>query len=153
MEDHMQEMQTPKGRQRDSSFSVDSDENYFCSLPEDEEEFLTKEFSSVYENAKCERLDGLTKPQLIQEYLQLEANFEMVSKRLTRETNQRHADAKEQMLQRNNYEFQNRIRSLEEQIDRLTEDNMGKFTSTSPHESQNWKNIKFLEIPSSFFHH
>uniref|UniRef100_A0A1L8DW39 Putative cop9 signalosome subunit csn8 n=1 Tax=Nyssomyia neivai TaxID=330878 RepID=A0A1L8DW39_9DIPT len=122
MEDHMPEMQ--KGRQRDPSLSLDSDENYFCSLPEDEEEFLTKEFSSVYENAKCERLDGLTKNQLIQEYLQLEANFEMVSKKLNRENTQRHTDAKEQLQQHNNYEVQNHIRSLEEHIHKLTQDNM-----------------------------
>ena len=87
MEDHMPELQmlamTPtNGRTRDSSFSVDSEENYFYSLPQDEEEFLTKEFSSVYENVKCERLEGLSKQQLIQEYLQLEAQLEQANRRL-----------------------------------------------------------------------
>uniref|UniRef100_A0A1Q3FEX7 Putative hexamethylene bis-acetamide-inducible protein n=1 Tax=Culex tarsalis TaxID=7177 RepID=A0A1Q3FEX7_CULTA len=81
MEDHMPQVLTPSGRTRDSSFSIDSEENYFYSLPEDEEEFLTKEFSSVYEDARSERLEGLSKTQLIQEYLQLEANFEQVTRR------------------------------------------------------------------------
>lgn len=60
MEDHMPQVLTPS---------------------EDEEEFLTKEFSSVYEDARSERLEGLSKTQLIQEYLQLEANFEQVTRR------------------------------------------------------------------------
>lgn len=62
MEDHMPQVLTPS---------------------EDEEEFLTKEFSSVYEDARSERLEGLSKTQLIQEYLQLEANFEQVTRRFT----------------------------------------------------------------------
>lgn len=61
MEDHMPHVLTPS---------------------EDEEEFLTKEFSSVYEDARSERLEGLSKTQLIQEYLQLEANFEQVTRRI-----------------------------------------------------------------------
>ncbi|XP_055628247.1 protein HEXIM1 isoform X2 [Toxorhynchites rutilus septentrionalis] len=60
MEDHMPHVLTPS---------------------EDEEEFLTKEFSSVYEDARSERLEGLSKTQLIQEYLQLEANFEQITRR------------------------------------------------------------------------
>lgn len=60
MEDHMPHVLTPS---------------------EDEEEFLTKEFSSVYEDARSERLEGLSKSQLIQEYLQLEANYEQVTRR------------------------------------------------------------------------
>lgn len=65
MEDHMPHVLTPS---------------------EDEEEFLTKEFSSVYEDARSERLEGLSKTQLIQEYLQLEANFEQVTRRIVAKT-------------------------------------------------------------------
>ncbi|XP_066599685.1 protein HEXIM1 [Prorops nasuta] len=69
-------------RTRDSSFSVDSDEDYFYSSPEDEEEFLTKEFSSAYEDLHAERLGTLTKSELIQEYIQLEAKVDLLTKRL-----------------------------------------------------------------------
>lgn len=69
-------------RTRDSSFSIDSDEDYFYSSPENEEEFLTKEFSSAYEDLHAERLSTLTKSELIQEYVQLEAKFDMLTKRL-----------------------------------------------------------------------
>ncbi|KAF7401030.1 protein HEXIM1-like [Vespula maculifrons] len=69
-------------RTRDSSFSIDSDEDYFYSSPEDEEEFLTKEFSSAYEDLHAERLSTLSKSELIQEYLQLEAKVDLLTKRL-----------------------------------------------------------------------
>ncbi|XP_041969136.1 protein HEXIM1 [Aricia agestis] len=75
---------TPSARTRDSSFSVDSEENYFFSLPEDEEEFLTKEFSSVYEDAQCERLSDMSKNELIQEYLLLEAKYDNLIRRSER---------------------------------------------------------------------
>ncbi|XP_008554138.1 protein HEXIM1 isoform X1 [Microplitis demolitor] len=69
-------------RTRDSSFSIDSDEDYFYSSPEDEEEFLTKEFSSAYEDLHAERLSALSKSELIQEYIQLEAKLDILTKRL-----------------------------------------------------------------------
>lgn len=68
-------------RTRDSSFSVDSDEDYFYSSPEDEKEFLTKEFSNAYEDLHAERLNNLSKAQLIQEYLQLETRMDLLTKR------------------------------------------------------------------------
>lgn len=77
-------LQTPSARTRDSSFSMDSEENYFFSLPEDEEEYLTKEFSSVYEDAQSERLSSMSKNDLIQEYLLLEAKYENLIKRTER---------------------------------------------------------------------
>ncbi|XP_075983121.1 hexamethylene bisacetamide inducible [Anticarsia gemmatalis] len=77
-------LRTPSARTRDSSFSVDSEENYFYSLPEDEEEYLTKEFSSVYEDAQSERLSNMSKDDLIQEYLLLEAKYDNLIKRTER---------------------------------------------------------------------
>ncbi|KAJ2953254.1 hypothetical protein O0L34_g834 [Tuta absoluta] len=71
-------------RTRDSSFSIDSEDNYFFSLPEDEEEYLTKEFSSVYEDAQSERLSNMSKNELIQEYLLLEAKYDNLMKRTER---------------------------------------------------------------------
>lgn len=77
-------MRTPSARTRDSSFSIDSEDNYFYSLPEDEEEYLTKEFSSVYEDAQSERLANMSKNELIQEYLLLEAKYDNLVKRTDR---------------------------------------------------------------------
>ncbi|XP_050667914.1 protein HEXIM1 [Leptidea sinapis] len=83
-ENDMNIFRTPSARTRDSSFSIDSEENYFYSLPEDEEEYLTKEFSSVYEDAQTERLTNMSKNELIQEYLLLEAKYETLIKRSDR---------------------------------------------------------------------
>lgn len=95
------------GRTRNSSLSIESDDNYFYSLPEDEMEFLTKEFSSVYENARCETLNTMDKNQLIQQYLQLEAKLEQTNRR---------AEAKDEKL-----------KNLEDAIKNLTAENSGKF--------------------------
>lgn len=68
-------------RTRDSSFSVDSDGDFYSS-PEDEEEFLSKEFSNAYEDLHAERLQSLSKAQLIEEYLQLESKVDVLTQRL-----------------------------------------------------------------------
>ncbi|OXU21751.1 hypothetical protein TSAR_001677, partial [Trichomalopsis sarcophagae] len=83
-------------RTRDSSFSVDSDEDYFYSSPEDEEEFLTKEFSSAYEDLHAERLGALTKTELIQEYIQLEAKVDLLTKRLRSKSSQQQQQQQQQ---------------------------------------------------------
>ncbi|XP_044013474.1 suppressor protein SRP40-like [Aphidius gifuensis] len=72
----------PPPRTRDSSFSIDSEDDYFYSSPEDEEEFLTKEFSSAYEDLHAERLNSLSKHDLLQEYLLLESKLEHITKRM-----------------------------------------------------------------------
>lgn len=82
-------------RTRDSSFSVDSDEDYFYSSPEDEEEFLTKEFSTAYEALHEERLSTLTKAQLIQEYRQLEARMDSLTKRRSKNPSNHQAEEKD----------------------------------------------------------
>lgn len=89
MDDH----RTPKnsrtpptncGEPSSSSNPLDSDDrgNYYCTLPFDEEAFLSKEFSNVYESARSERLEAMTKSQLMREYLQLEANYDKLSRNL-----------------------------------------------------------------------
>lgn len=118
MEDHMPEIDiitSQKSRTRDSSFSIDSDENYFYSLPEDEEEFLTKEFSSVYEDARVERLESLSKAQLIQEFLQLQSNYDQLSRRYNART--QHDDKTP--------DTPNKTRLLEDKINQLASENMG----------------------------
>lgn len=94
-ENNFEILQAPSARTRDSSFSVDSDENYFYSLPEDEEDFLTKEFSSVYEDAQSERLTNMSKNELIQEYLLLEAKYENLVKRTERYKHKTFEDEKD----------------------------------------------------------
>lgn len=70
-------------RNRDSSFSVDSeDQENFYSSPEDEDEFMAREFWNAYEDVHAERLDTMTKAQLVQEYLALEEKVDMLERQL-----------------------------------------------------------------------
>lgn len=77
-------------RARESSFSIDSDEDYYYSSPEDEEEFMSREFIKDYDNLRNDRLIDMSKSELINEYLQMEERIEALEKRLSRQnsTNQ-----------------------------------------------------------------
>ncbi|XP_055531034.1 uncharacterized protein LOC129721930 isoform X2 [Wyeomyia smithii] len=109
MEDHMPHVLTPS---------------------EDEEEFLTKEFSSVYEDARSERLEGLSKSQLIQEYLQLEANYEQVTRRyntiksLTVKEEHESAGSNATTTTKDTPEGNSERRRLEDRIRDLTAENL-----------------------------
>lgn len=99
MDDHKtpRNSRTPQPNNGEPSNPLDSDDprNYL-----DDEAFLSKEFSNVYESARSERLEGMTKSQLMREYLQLEANYDKLSRNL---------DARK--AKRDNY-----ILALEEQV-------------------------------------
>lgn len=73
-------------RTRDSSFSVDTvdseGEGDFYSSPDDDKEFLIKDFDDQYETLHTERLYAMTKNELIQEYLSLESKVEQLTKEL-----------------------------------------------------------------------
>lgn len=56
----------PSLRNRDSSFSVDSDGDFYSSP--DDEQFLIKDFDDQYESLHAERLQTMSKNELIQEY-------------------------------------------------------------------------------------
>merc|ERR1712008_595921 len=72
-------------RARESSFSIDSDEDYYYSSPEDEEEFMSREFIKDYDNLRNDRLIDMSKTELINEYLQMEERIETLEKRLSRQ--------------------------------------------------------------------
>lgn len=113
MEEHMPEFEAAGGRYRDSSFSIDSDENF------DEEEFLTKEFSSVYETARAERLEEMNKQQLIQEYLQMESNYDKLCNSLKVRNRPVLKDFSTEI------ENANHIKRLENHIRELSAENLG----------------------------
>ncbi|XP_033163954.1 protein HEXIM1 isoform X1 [Drosophila mauritiana] len=64
MEEHMSELHKD-----------DSDDNCFGSQTEDQVLFLSKEFSDVYERARLERLETMSKQELIQECMQIEDRY------------------------------------------------------------------------------
>lgn len=71
-------------RARESSFSLESDEDFYYSSPEGEDDFMSKEFLKDYNNIRSDRLVSLSKNELIEEYLQMEARVDMLEKRVER---------------------------------------------------------------------
>ncbi|KAH8383623.1 hypothetical protein KR009_009717, partial [Drosophila setifemur] len=92
MEEHMSEVTKD-----------DSDDNCFGSQAEDQVLFLSKEFSNVYERARLERLETMSKQELIQECLQIEDRYsktQNISKEITAKI--RALDEKIRQLSREN---------------------------------------------------
>ncbi|XP_029671914.1 protein HEXIM1-like [Formica exsecta] len=112
-------------RTRDSSFSVDSDEDYFYSSPEDEEEFLTKEFSTAYEDLHEERLSTLTKTELIQEYRHLEAKMDSLTKRLRNKSIHQieERDSENKNVSTTDSEIAKKLKLCQQRIDDLIQQN------------------------------
>ncbi|XKL69437.1 hypothetical protein PGB90_007206 [Kerria lacca] len=70
-------------RNRESSFtSADSDDGQFYSSPEDENEFLTKDFDDTYQSLCAEKLGNLSNAQLTKIIFELEAKVDELSKKL-----------------------------------------------------------------------
>ncbi|XP_022203786.1 protein HEXIM1 [Nilaparvata lugens] len=75
-------------RARDSSFtSADSVEDFFYSSPDDETEFLTKEFSNTYKDLHVESLASMSKADLIQQLIQLEEKVDFLQKKMNSRNN------------------------------------------------------------------
>ena len=62
------------------SGSLDGSSEDYYSSPDDEEIFLEKEFTEAYENYHAERLQTMTKDELVREYLELETKVETMEK-------------------------------------------------------------------------
>lgn len=107
MEEHMSEL--PK---------EDFDENCFGSQTEDQELFLSKEFSNVYERARVERLETMSKQELIQECLQIEDRYSKDQGR------QRQQNLNAQNISK---EYGAKIRALEEKIRELSRENQSEY--------------------------
>lgn len=70
---------TSKG---DGSGSVDSSDEYYYDSPSNEDIFLEKEFTETYENYHAERLNTMSKEELVKEYLELESRVEGLERQL-----------------------------------------------------------------------
>lgn len=126
-----QKMPHVRQRARDSSFSLDTDEEFYYSSPEDEEDFVSKEFSKDYDKGIIERLSGLGKGDLIKDYMILEKRVDTLSKRMVEVNN------REELKARNgeaDYEFHKgeipmspetaeKIRIFQAEIQKLKNDN------------------------------
>lgn len=83
-------------RHRENSINDSADtSDEFYSSPEDEEDFLQKQFSVAYEDVHAERLNSMSKAELVQEYMQLEERVEELEHKL-KEARAVRADAQTQ---------------------------------------------------------
>ena len=110
-------------RARESSFSLDSDEgdgeDHFYSSPDDDGEFLCREFLKDYDSARADRLVAMAKGELISEYLQMESRIDALEKRLRRAHQQQQDDERQQP----EAEVAERIRFFEREIQNLEVEN------------------------------
>ncbi|XP_014663449.1 PREDICTED: protein HEXIM-like [Priapulus caudatus] len=90
--------------------AADDDDADFYSSPSDEEEFLERDFSEEYETVHAERLESMSKEELVQDYLQMEAKLETLHRAVAPRP-----DSTEQRL--------NEINVLRSEIERLRDDN------------------------------
>ena len=72
---------------------MDSDDDFFYSSPDDEGEFMSREFLKDYDSARSDRLVAMGKGELINEYLQMEARIDALEKRLERSSKRKDAAA------------------------------------------------------------
>jgi protein HEXIM1/2 len=107
-------------RARESSFSIDSDEDYYYSSPEDEEEFVSKEFIKDYDSVRTDRLIDMNKSELINEYLQMEGRIETLEKRLSTSEN---STKPEPSSSSEDTEMAETIRGYQKEIQRLESEN------------------------------
>lgn len=103
-------------RTRDSSFSVDSEGDFYSS-PDDEEKFLIKDFVEEYESVQAERLQAMSKAQLIEEYQQLENKFDAIQKRLQK------IEEKDEEMESTRPEMQRELERLMIENERLRREN------------------------------
>lgn len=115
-------------RARDSSFSLDSDEEFYYSSPEDEEEFVNQEFMKEYDNCRSDRLVDMSKADLIQEYLLMENRVDSLEKRLNLFKNNTNLDTPPDTSPETedgdtNSEVSEKIKRFQRQIIRLESEN------------------------------
>jgi len=114
-------------RARESSFSLDSDEDFYYSSPEDEEEFVSREFIKEYNRMKecvrTDRLSDMSKADLIQEYLQMEQKVDSLEKRLNRRKSSTTNGEGDQTDSSSSEETAEQIRVFQREILRLESEN------------------------------
>lgn len=127
MEDHcVQEPDyevKPNGhRHRDDSVnSLDSSDEFYSS-PEDEDDFLQKQFSEAYDDVHAERLSSMTKAELVQEYLLLEDRVEDLEQKL-RAARATRTDAQTQTPPPPDHEQAQKIAVFRDEIRKLADEN------------------------------
>lgn len=121
-------------RSREPSFSLDSDEDYYYSSPEDEEEFVCQEFIKEYNSVRTGRLVDMNKSDLIQEYLQMEQRVDSLEKRLNRSNEVAHDETSKETADQIR-QYQREILRLEAENEKLRTANVALAQQGSDNEN------------------
>ncbi|KAF5297129.1 hypothetical protein FQA39_LY02709 [Lamprigera yunnana] len=153
-------------RTRDSSFSMDSDGEFYSS-PDDEEAFLRKDFDDAYEIVRSERFNAMTKNDIIEEFLQLEEKYDTLikAKENGTEDEQRHdtenVDVQEELkrllvenenLKRENKELRNKAPRCNSDSEDSESDSSETCSSCSSSDDESGKEVNSIseEIISDY---
>lgn len=83
--DENSEQQPKINDRRLHTLNDESSSDEFYSSPDDEQDFMEKQFTEAYNNIHAERLDSMSKTELIHEYLHLESKFSKLEDKLRNE--------------------------------------------------------------------
>lgn len=83
--DENSEQQPKINDRRLHTLNDESSSDEFYSSPDDEQDFMEKQFTETYDNIHAERLDSMSKTELIHEYLHLESKFSKLEDKLRNE--------------------------------------------------------------------
>lgn len=111
----------------EASGSLDSSDEYYSS-PDDEEIFLQKDFSEAYDDFHAERLQTMTKDDLVREYLELETKVERLEKNASSSrssSRDSHGELEEAMdiATGGSNKFEEELRKLKTENERLKKEN------------------------------
>ena len=83
--DENSEQQPKINDRRLHTLNDESSSDEFYSSPDDEQDFMEKQFTETYDNIHAERLDSMSKTELIHEYLHLESKCSKLEDKLRNE--------------------------------------------------------------------
>lgn len=83
--DENSEQQPKINDRRLHTLNDESSSDEFYSSPDDEQDFMEKQFTEIYDNIHAERLDSMSKTELIHEYLHLESKCSKLEDKLRTE--------------------------------------------------------------------
>jgi protein HEXIM1/2 len=117
------------GASREGIGNCDSNDAYYDS-PNDEESFIAKDFSETYENIHAERLQTMTKVELVKDYIELEAKVEKLESKLRELPDTKPADSNnvnkevKKLVDSTNTPSENQLKHLlQQEIERLKQEN------------------------------
>ncbi|KAI1289827.1 Protein HEXIM2 [Halotydeus destructor] len=107
----------------DESFEMGSDsESEYYSSPDDEQDFLQRQFSETYDNIHAERMSSMSRSELVQEYMALEERVDDLERKLKEARGQESSSI--------------RFRSYSDSVHLHGDKNLHFASSPSPHDQE-----------------